>query len=324
MTILMLNETPIEIAEGETVLSALLAAGVDTPYACQAGVCQTCLHQAVEGTVPEEAQIGLSGAQKAQGYFMACVCTPKGPLRIVQAGDLHGQIEVSVSAIDWLSQSVIRLRLEPDRAVSYRPGQFLALTAPGGVTRTYSIASHPDADAFIELHVRIIPNGRMSSLIAGKLARGDRLKISNPSGTCFYDGADPNRPIVLAGTGTGLAPLWGVLRDALAQNHRGPITLYHGARDQSGLYLVEDLRALVGRRENFSYRPCVLSASEPGNSEPESSDLTTAVIDGETDLANTDFYLCGGASLIDRLKRELFLKGAKLQRLRTDTFLPAS
>jgi CDP-4-dehydro-6-deoxyglucose reductase len=319
MTILTLGEAPIEIAEGQTVLAALLAAGVDAPYSCQAGVCQTCLHQAIEGAVPETAQIGLSDAQKAQGYFMACVCVPKEPLKIIRAGDLHDRIDVCVTAIDRISHNVIRLRLEPDQRFAYRPGQFLALTAPGGVTRNYSIASHPDVDAFIELHVRVIPGGQMSGLIAEKLARGDRLQVSNPTGMCFYEGADPERPIVLAGAGTGLAPLWGIVRDALQQQHRGPIRLYHGARERTGLYLVEELQALADRHESFSYRPCVLNDSESG-----ANDLATAVVAAETDPTNTDFFLCGGADLIGRLKRDLYLKGAKLQRLRTDIFLPAA
>ncbi len=319
MATLTLEETSIEMAEGQSVLAALLAAGIDVPHSCQAGLCQTCLHQAIEGEIPEAAQIGLSDAQKAQGYFMACVCLPKGPMKIVRAGGAHGQFDVCVAAIDRLSQSVIRLRLEPELAFSYRPGQFLALTAPGGLTRNYSIASHPGVDSFIELHVRVIPGGRMSGVIAGKLAPGDRLRVSNPLGTCFYDGADPNRPVVLAGAGTGLAPLWGIVRDAIEHKHKGPIILYHGARDRAGLYLVEELQALADRHKSFSYRPCVLNEPEAG-----AGDLAAAVTGAGTDYANTDFFLCGDAGLIGRLKRELFLKGAKLQRLRTDMFLPAA
>jgi CDP-4-dehydro-6-deoxyglucose reductase len=319
MTKLTLGDVPIEITEGQSVLAALLAAGVDTPYSCQAGVCQTCLHQAIEGEIPEASQIGLSDAQKAQGYFMACVCVPKGTLKIVRAGDAHSQMEVCVSAVDRISHSVIRLRLEPERAYSYRPGQFLTLTAPGGVSRNYSIASHPEVDAFIELHVRVIPGGRMSGMIAEKLVPGDRLHVSNPTGTCFYDSADQDRPMVLAGTGTGLAPLWGIVRDAIEQRHRGPIRLYHGAPDRTGLYLVEELEALARRYKSFAYRPCVLNEEHP-----HATHLAAAVLGAETDPASTDFFLCGDADLVGSLKRDLFLKGAKLQRLRTDIFLPAA
>jgi CDP-4-dehydro-6-deoxyglucose reductase len=318
MAALKLRDTTIPIAEGETVLSALLAAGIDAPYSCRAGLCHTCLHQAIEGEIPAQAQFGLSDAQKSQGYFLPCVCVPKGPLKIVGPGDSHDQIDASIAALDRLSRNVIRLRLQPDRVFSYRPGQFLALTAPNGVTRSYSIASHPDEDDFVELHVRVIPGGRMSALVVSELAPGDRLKVSNPSGTCVYDGADPDRKIVMAGAGTGLAPLWGVLRDAVKQGHRAPITLYHGARDASGLYLDAELRAFAKRHENFSYKPCVLDP------DLNTGDLADVVLASETDLAATDFFLCGGANLVNRLKRQLFIGGAKLQRLRSDIFLPAS
>ncbi len=52
-------------------------------------------------------------------------------------------------------------------------------------------------------------------------------------------------------------------------------------------------------------RPCLLSEREP-----DVGDLTTAVLGAETDPASADFFLCGGADPIGRLKRELFLKGA--------------
>jgi CDP-4-dehydro-6-deoxyglucose reductase len=87
---------------------------------------------------------------------------------------------------------------------AYRPGQFLALTVPGGVTRNYSIASHPGLDDFIELHVRVIPGARLRGRIAEQLMQGDRLEVFKPSGLCFHGGADPDRPIVLAGAETGL------------------------------------------------------------------------------------------------------------------------
>jgi CDP-4-dehydro-6-deoxyglucose reductase, E3 len=123
---------------------------------------------------------------------------------------------------------------------------------------------------------------------------------------------------VLAGTGTGLAPLWGVLQDALARGHRGPISLYHGALDSTGLYLVDELEALQRTRPGFRYTPCL--RDEPG---PPGGDLQAVVSALESDLPNTAFFLCGDELLIKRLKRGLFLAGAKLDRIFADPFTPA-
>lgn len=319
MSLLSFGDRPIPIAPGQTVLSALLAAGVDVPHSCRAGVCQTCLHQAVEGEIPAAAQQGLSQAQKAQGYFMPCVCVPESPLKIARIGDGLGETEVLVRAVDRLSPTIVRLRLEPAAAFDYRPGQFLALKAPDGFARNYSIASHPEDHAVLELHVRLLPNGLMSGLIAERLSPGDRLRISGPFGTCFYDPADRDRPLALIGVGTGLAPLWGVLRDALKRRHAGPIRLYHGARDRSGLYLDAELRELAEAHGHFSYVPCVR-----GELGPAKGDLEAAVIENEPRPEHSTFFVCGGAGLVGRVKRGLYLRGASLRDIRTDAFLPAS
>jgi CDP-4-dehydro-6-deoxyglucose reductase, E3 len=315
---LTFEDKPVKIAPGETVLTALLAAGVDLPNSCRAGACQTCLVQAVEGNPPAVSQQGLPGALKAQGYLMACVCVPQEPMRIVRADGAGTRVWVSVRGIERLSPTVVRLRLEPEAPFLYRSGQFLALEAPDGTVRHYSIASQPDEDSFLELHVRVISGGKMSRMIVEELSLGDRLAVSGPRGSCFYEDIEPDQPLVLAGTGTGLAPLWG-MRDALRRGHHGPIRLYHGARDRDGLYHAGHLRRVAEARKNFCYQPCVFG--EPG---PNVGDLAAAVIEGELQPAEAAFLLCGDQDLVGRLKRALFLKGAKLGRLRADAFLAAA
>jgi ferredoxin-NADP reductase len=66
---------------------------------------------------------------------------------------------------------------------------------------------------------------------------------------------------VLAGTGTGLAPLLGIARDALARGHRGPIVLHHGARSRAGLYADAEVRELARRHPTLEVAPCVLETT---------------------------------------------------------------
>lgn len=311
------RDAVVDIQSGEDVLSALLRAGIDAPHSCRAGVCQSCLHRAVAGEPPPEAQAGLSDAQKALGYFLACVCVPKTPLAIVPAEEAGARAEVVVREIERLSGSVARLRLEHGDEFSYRPGQFLELITPEGLGRHYSIASLPEEDPFVELHVRLHPGGRMSGFISERLAPGDRLRVAGPLGTCVYEGVDPDQPMALVGAGTGLAPLIGILRDALRRGHRGPIRLYHGARERSGLYLHDELDELAARRENLAYIPRAL-----GDPAPQGGDIAAAVLEQEKALKDTAFFLCGGEGLVGRLKRELFLNGASLKQIRSDVFLP--
>jgi CDP-4-dehydro-6-deoxyglucose reductase len=303
----------IPLGPGQTVLAGLEAAGVAVESSCRAGACQSCLVQAVSGEVPRRAQAGLSAAQVAQGLFMACVCVPEGPLTVGRAGQVHQRVEAEVVSVDRLSDNVLRVRLKPLSDFTFRSGQFVRLITDDGLIRSYSIATTPAQREVIELHVRLLAGGRMSTRLS-RSRPGDRLTISGPSGGCFYDGVDADRPMILAGAGTGLAPLWGLLHDALAQGHRGPITLYHGALDASGLYLVAELRELERRHPNLSYRPCVKDQSE---------DLI-ALVAADPGLKTAALFLCGDAPLVERMRRTLFLAGARLADIRADAFAAAA
>ena len=84
----------------------------------------------------------------------------------------------------------------------------------------------------------------MSNWIFDRLRRGETFDIQGPNGECFYLAGEPQRPLLLVGNGSGLAPLIGIAREALAHRQRAPIRLYHGSRHASGLYLRDELRLI--------------------------------------------------------------------------------
>lgn len=67
----------IEMAKrGETLLEAALAASLDAPYACKAGVCSTCRAMVLEGEVEMETNHALEDYEVRQGYVLTCQCHP--------------------------------------------------------------------------------------------------------------------------------------------------------------------------------------------------------------------------------------------------------
>lgn len=61
---------------GQSVLEAAIAADLDAPFACKAGVCSTCRAMVVEGEVEMEANYALEDYEVRQGYVLTCQCTP--------------------------------------------------------------------------------------------------------------------------------------------------------------------------------------------------------------------------------------------------------
>ncbi|HEY8378592.1 MAG TPA: 2Fe-2S iron-sulfur cluster binding domain-containing protein [Nannocystis sp.] len=308
----------LTLEPGETVLDALLRGGAEITRSCRAGVCQACMQRAIAGDPGAAAQQGLSPALQAQGYFLPCVARPTGELVI--ADGPPPSIGASVVDVTEIGARIVRVRLQPDEALAYRPGQFVQVIH-GGLVRAYSLASVPETDAPLELHVRVHPHGQMSRRLAEARA-GDRVELRGPSGNCFYTEGRPEQPILLAGTGTGLAPLQAIARDALGRGHTGPITLIHGALDVGGFYGVEPLIALAASAPNFRYVRCALSG-EPAEG-LEIGDLKAVVARVLPEMKGVRVFLCGDPELVAALKKQCFLRGASMRDISADAFLTAA
>jgi CDP-4-dehydro-6-deoxyglucose reductase, E3 len=313
----------LQLSPGDNLLDALLSAGVTVASSCRAGACQQCLVQATRGAPPSEAQVGLKDAQKLQGYFLACQARVSEDLTVSLSGARSLDVRARVVSADALSGDVLKVLILPERALEYRAGQYVTLIRDDGLTRSYSIASQPAADGgCLELHVRVFPQGRMSGWLASSLARGAEVALRGPLGECFYVPGNPTQPLLLAGTGTGLAPLWGILNDALASGHRGPIELWHGARMADGLYLVRELETLASAHPHFTYRRCLLE----GNASPDTAvgSLEAAVLASALSFDAHRVFLCGDPRLVNAMKRKVFLKGAAMREIHADAFVAAN
>jgi CDP-4-dehydro-6-deoxyglucose reductase, E3 len=304
---------------GEAVLDALIRHGANPPFSCRAGTCQSCLMRSVGGLPPAASQAGLKDALKVQGFFLPCVCRPDTDLAIMRPDGAGAAVPATVVGTQALSPDVVRMLVKADGPFEYRAGQFINLVREDGLIRSYSVASLPHRDECLELHVRRIPGGRMSNWIHADVRPGDRVHVRGPSGDCFYVPGHPDRPLLLAGTGTGLAPLYGVLQDALHHHHRGPIAVFHGAVDAAGLYLVEELSALAARHPHVRYHRCVLRGEASDGVEVGA--LDRLVFHHHPALAGWSVFLCGHPELVLPMRRHVFLAGAGMKHIHSDAFL---
>lgn len=67
----------IGMVEGETVLEAVLRAGIDAPWSCRAGMCCTCRAKLGEGEVAMDQNWSLRDWELAAGYVLTCQSRPK-------------------------------------------------------------------------------------------------------------------------------------------------------------------------------------------------------------------------------------------------------
>jgi NAD(P)H-flavin reductase len=186
------------------------------------------------------------------------------------------------------------------------------------VTRSYSLASLPRED-FLELHVKRVPEGRVSGYFHDDAKLGDQLSLMGPAGDCFYTDRDLDQPLLLVGVGTGLAPLYGILRDALVRGHRGEIHLFHASLATPGLYYMDELYALADENEQVHYTPCVLHGDAPRDG--EQGDLQQVLKKSKPDLKGWRVYVCGDPAIVNGLKQTCFMSGAKMTDIYSDPFV---
>jgi NAD(P)H-flavin reductase len=289
------------------------------PSACRAGVCQSCLVRARAGALPPQAQAGLRDDQRARGEALACRLPVQDGLQLEAVGALSLAGELTLTHRSHPTDSVAVLHLLPSPGLRVLAGQLLHIVREDGLSRPYSVASLAD-DEHIELHVRQVPGGQMSTTLCDSAPLGARFGVRGPFGDCTLREGEQARPLLLVGVGTGLAPMLGLARDANARGWRAPVTLIQAGLNAAALYQPEALTCLVAAWPGLTWQPVVLQGPAPEG--VEIGDVVEATKRRFAMTPNARVYLCGDAAVVNRLRRALFLAGASLSELHADPFTP--
>lgn len=307
---LRLGERHWEVAAASNLLDALLGAGVAVPYSCRAGSCQACMVRCVAGEPRDAKPDALDSARREQGWRLACQCSVVEPLQVEVFDPTRDGLPAQVQALDWLSERVMRLRMQPQQPLRYRAGQHLLLWTADGIARPYSLACLPGEDASLEFHIDCGRPGAFCDA-ARQLQTGDSLRLGALSGGALrYDADWQERPLWLLAAGTGLAPLWAILREALRQEHQGPIRVVHLASTGDEHYLAQALREVAEHNPQVQVE-LIEAAQFPAF-------LSTLRLASRQTVA----LLCGGSEAVEAFSRRLYLAGLPRSQLLSDLFLP--
>ena len=217
-------------------------------------------------------------------------------------------LPATVAELHWPAADILRLRLQPQRPLRYRAGQHLVLWL-GEVARPYSLASLPDAEPWLEFHIACQAPGAFCDA-ARQLRVGDELRLGElRGGALHYDAEWQERPLLLMASGTGLAPLWGILRQALAEGHQGPVRLLHLARTPVEHYLAAELAALAAAHPDLQ-----VALALP-------ADLDAHLAQFRLVSRRSIALLCGQPASVERFARHLYLAGVPRGQTLADLFL---
>lgn len=303
------NGKRVEVDADQSILEAFLRAGVWMPNSCNQGTCGTCKLKVVSGEVDHGTSPldTLTEDERADGLALACQARPCGDTEVALRGDMGARathplvdLDATVEAIEDVARDTRRILLRLTEPLSFSAGQYVEVVVPGsGARRQYSMANTTDEDTLIELHVRRVPGGAATDgWMFDSLAVGDRVEAIGPLGDFHVKDAseDSGEPMVLIGGGTGLAPLMGIVRTALARHPDRQVVLYHGVRTADDLYDVERLEALAAQHDGFTFVPVLSDETNAGHRVGFPTDL---FVEDIASAKGWSGWLCGPPPMVE-------------------------
>lgn len=299
----------IEVEEGQTILQAALRQGVWLPFACGHGTCGTCKVQVTDGFYDqgEASSFALLDVDRDEGRVLACCCLPESDLVIEADVDVDPDFlgypvqDFTAQVLDMtaLSPTILGMRLQLDRDMQFQAGQYINLEIPNIGSRAFSIANSPSESDIVELHIRLVPDGKGTTWLHSEVAVGDSLELSGPYGQFFIRNSE-NQDIILIAGGSGLSSPESMLMDLLEKNDERQIYLFQGARNVPELYHRDKFERLMQEHDNFHYIPALSDDDTAGEWEGYKGFVNDAVNHHfEGKCSDHKAYLCGPPPMID-------------------------
>lgn len=172
-------------------------------------------------------------------------------------------------------------------AGTIQPGQRLVVGAKVGgvdVARPYTLTSPSTERRYYEITVQREPHGVMSNWLFDHMRPGATVAVLPPSGTCFFELADP-RPLVCLVGGIGVTPALGICRSVAASGTGRRMHVDYSVSSRDQIVCGEELRELASRHPTISWRTRV--TCEEGRF--QAADVTALA----REFPDADWLICG-------------------------------
>ena len=324
------GEKTFKTRGGSSLLRTLSSQKLFLPSGCGGrGSCGTCKCKVLEGggpLLPTETPY-LNDEERKTGIRLSCQLKVKNDIKIEVPEELLSikEFETVIEKITDYTHDIkgLRFKLSEGETIKFRAGQFANLFSKPyddvkeETSRAYSISSAPSDNRAIELVVRYVPNGMVTTYVFKHLHEGDRVKLIGPFGDFFL--RDTDREIVCIAGGSGLAPIRSIILDMIDRGITNrKATFFFGAVSTRDLYYVEEFKAIEKQHPWFKFIPA-LSRDDSGH--PYARGLITNVVaDNYNDMKNIEAYLCGSPGMIDACEKMLTGKGMPKTQIFYDKF----
>lgn len=322
-----------EVKGGSTLLATLNAQKIFLPSACGGrGTCGYCKCKVLEGVgpvLPTEESL-LTADEINQNIRLSCQIKVKKDIRIEISEELFSikEFKTKVALIRDLTHDIKLVRfelMEPDE-INFKAGQYVQLqTKPyngvqESVSRAYSMASPNFEKSYVDLMIRLVPNGICTTWVHKYLQEGEDVRLVGPMGDFYLRDAD-GEMIMVAG-GSGMAPIVSLLEDIVQRKINRKITYFFGALTKRDLFYLDEMAEFEKQIPGFRFMPAL---SEPDPDDPWDGEVGLITGPMEThlqkiDAENCQAYLCGSPGMINASINIMKKHNMKMDQIFYDPF----
>ena len=318
------------VNEGESVLNAALRQGVMLPYSCKNGTCGSCKGRLESGEVhyPFHPPLALRREEIGEGCALLCQAEPTEDL-VIRVREIEAVRDIQVRKMParvtektLLAPEVMRIKIKLPSAqrLQFLAGQYLEILLPEGKRRAFSIASAPQFEDEIELHIRHVDGGGFTGWVFEEMKERDILRLEAPLGTFFIRNDSIERPMILMGGGTVFAPLKSMIEDLLSHQDTRPVHLFWGAHSRADLYMHEQAQQWAAENEHIQYSSALMEPADASATGSFCGYVHEAVLQQHSELSGFDIYMSGPPAMIDASRSAFLEHGAENRRIFFDSF----
>jgi len=325
----------LKVKGGAPLLLSLAEQGVFVPSACggrgSCGACKTRVLSDVGPLLPTETPY-LTKNEMDQNVRLACQIKLKKNIEIEIPESLFNirRYAGTVERIRNVTHDIkeVYVRLDDPNEIAYSSGQYIQLMVPpyGKIKeptqRAYSMSSRPSDKNHVELLIRLVPGGIVTTYVHTLMKEGERVLLTGPFGEFMV--RDTEAAMICVAGGSGMAPFKSILWDMREKGKTNrDIWYFFGARTQKDLFYVEELEELAKQWSRFHF---IAALSEPqGGDWKGESGLITAVLDRYlTTVIDRNVpkegYLCGSPGMLDACIAVMKKNGIPPEKIYYDKF----
>lgn len=323
----------LSVPGGNSLLSTLNSEKIFLPSACGGrGTCAYCKCRVVEGAgplLPTEEPL-LNDEEISQQIRLACQVKVKQDIAIHIPDELFNikEFTAKVSLIKDLTHDIklVRFNLIDPPEINFVSGQYVQLQSQPyehvkqSVSRAYSISSPSFEKNFIELIIRLVPEGICTTWVHFHLKEGDEVKFVGPMGDFrMHDG---DGEFIMVAGGSGMAPMAAILAEMAKERNTRKGTYFFGAVSKRDLFYSDEMQTYQKDLPNFTYVPTLSQAKPEDNWQGQSGLITIPLEDYLTkiDTSTAQAYLCGSPGMINACVNIFKKHGVTDERIFFDPF----